>query len=371
MSEKTNITFKDDYFIQKQKEKKNMADEFMGIILSLITQFIWTINSICLKFFLNKYEYIFQNKTYLFPRGLSTILISLILGKIQDGKIHSIYDFNPTLFKCIIAKANLSFFAMCFWTVAVSYLRITTCQVISSLSPILIITFSVFLLKEEFHSRYILGIICGIVGSVIIILDEKRINRQIEIEYCGKNIRIETKDRRVFTNDELDYTCIEILDTDNIKKFFNIDKTIFEDKNSLIEKEIFILQYPNGILKYQSGKILLINNNMIEHSVSTEKGSSGSPLIKRYNTNLIIGMHVGEKLNEDRASNESIINIAIPFDKIIADIIRKLSIKNYKYNEYRNIINLIYNKKNYYNYYNSFDRIFGPEFVENNKTPKK
>ena len=175
MSEKTNIAFKDDYYIKKQEEKKNMADEFMGIILSLITQFIWTINSICLKFFLNRYEYIFQNKTYLFPRGLSTILISLILGKIKDGKIYSIYDFNPTLFKCILAKANLSFFAMCFWTVAVSYLRITTCQVISSLSPILIITFSVFLLKEKFHSRYILGIICGIVGSVIIILDEKRI----------------------------------------------------------------------------------------------------------------------------------------------------------------------------------------------------
>ena len=175
MSEKTNIAFKDDYFIKKQEEKKNMADEFMGIILSLITQFIWTINSICLKFFLNRYEYIFQNKTYLFPRGLSTILISLILGKIKDGKIYSIYDFNPTLFKCILAKANLSFFAMCFWTVAVSYLRITTCQVISSLSPILIITFSVFLLKEKFHSRYVLGIICGIVGSVIIILDEKRI----------------------------------------------------------------------------------------------------------------------------------------------------------------------------------------------------
>ena len=190
MSEKTNITFKDDYFIQKQKEKKNMADEFMGIILSLITQFIWTINSICLKFFLNKYEYIFQNKTYLFPRGLSTILISLILGKIQDGKIHSIYDFNPTLFKCIIAKANLSFFAMCFWTVAVSYLRITTCQVISSLSPILIITFSVFLLKEEFHSRYILGIICGIVGSVIIILDEKRI-KENESKEENLNLNLE------------------------------------------------------------------------------------------------------------------------------------------------------------------------------------
>ena len=175
MSEKSNITFKDNYFEEKKKEMRKKADEFMGIILSLITQFVWTINSICLKFFLNKYENIFQNKTYLFPRGLSTILISLILGRIQDGKIHSIFDFNSTLFKCILAKANLSFFAICFWTVAVSYLRITTCQVISSLSPILIITFSVFLLKEQFHSRYILGIICGIVGSVIIILDEKKI----------------------------------------------------------------------------------------------------------------------------------------------------------------------------------------------------
>ena len=175
MSENTNLSFKSDYYIKKQEEKKNMADEFMGIILSLITQFIWTINSICLKFFLNRYEYIFQNKTYLFPRGLSTILISLILGKIKDGKIYSIFDFNPTLFKCILAKANLSFFAMCFWTVAVSYLRITTCQVISSLSPILIITFSYFFLKEKFHNRYIIGIICGVVGSVIIILDEKKI----------------------------------------------------------------------------------------------------------------------------------------------------------------------------------------------------
>ena len=64
---------------------------------------------------------------------------------------------------------------MCFWTVAVSYLRITTCQVISSLSPILIITFSYFFLKEKFHNRYIIGIICGVVGSVIIILDEKKI----------------------------------------------------------------------------------------------------------------------------------------------------------------------------------------------------
>ena len=175
MSEKTKVTFKENCFEEKEKPKISKKDDFAGIVLSLITQFVWTINSICLKKFITKYSHIFKNKTYLFPRGLSTILISLILGRIQDGKIYSFDFFNSTVKKCILAKANLSFFAMCFWTVAVSYLRITTCQVISSLSPILIITFSVFFLKEQFHSRYVIGIICGIVGSVIIILDEKKI----------------------------------------------------------------------------------------------------------------------------------------------------------------------------------------------------
>ena len=175
MSEKENVTFKENVFENNEGPRINKKDEVLGIIYSLITQLVWTINSICLKYFINRYEPIFQNKTYLFPRGLSTILISLILGRIVDGKIYSFNFFNSTVQKCILAKANLSFFAMCFWTVAVSYLRITTCQVISSLCPILVITFSHFLLKEKFYSRYILGIICGIVGSVIIILDEKKI----------------------------------------------------------------------------------------------------------------------------------------------------------------------------------------------------
>ena len=177
MSEREKVTFKENVFEEREKKKISATNEILGIIYSLITQLVWTINSICLKYFINKYSSIFKNKTYLFPRGLSTILISLILGKIQDGKIYSFNFFDSSIQKCILAKANLSFFAMCFWTVAVSYLRITTCQVISSLSPILIITFSFFFLKEEFHKRYILGIICGIVGSVIIILDEKKLKQ--------------------------------------------------------------------------------------------------------------------------------------------------------------------------------------------------
>ena len=184
--QKDKITLKENSFEQREKTKKSIQDEFIGVIYCLITQFIWTINSICLKFFINRYNSIFKNKTYLFPRGLSTILISYILGNIYDGKIYPFSHFNSIVVRCILIKANLSFFAMCFWTIAVSYLRITTCQVISSLSPILVVTFSVLFLKEKFYSKYIIGIICGTVGSVIIILDEHKIKKNEENPSLGE-----------------------------------------------------------------------------------------------------------------------------------------------------------------------------------------
>lgn len=188
MSEKSKITIKENCFENEEKPKPKKKDEFIGIIYSIITQLIWTINSISLKYFINNFSHIFKNKTFLFPRGLTTIIISFILGKIRDGKIYSFNFYDSAVQKCILIKANLSFFAMCFWTLAVSYLRITTCQVISSLSPILVITFSVLFLHEKFHYRYLLGIITGGVGSLIIILDEKKIQEKNNTTYLKEYI---------------------------------------------------------------------------------------------------------------------------------------------------------------------------------------
>ena len=228
------------------------------------------------------------------------------------------------------------------------------------------------------------------------VLDENRIkiNKKIEFEYCGKNRIIEiTKNRRVFTNKELDYTCIEIFNTDNINKFLNIDKAIFDDKNSLIKKDIFILQYP-GKLLFHIGKILDIKNNIIEHKIPTKSGSSGSPLIKRYNNNLVIGIHFGAKLkiekseqNKDKSNENYECNLATPFDVIIKDIINQFKNHNSDKIELKKVIQTTINKKDkisIINYgqlsknimtikykiskdrnYNKI-RLFGKEFVKNN-----
>ena len=80
------------------------------------------------------------------------------------------------------------------------------------------------------------------------------IGSKIHFEYLGfhksllnssykpskKEIKI-TLNRKVFTNKELDYTCIELFESDGIKDFFKIEPKIFRDKNNLKDNDIFIL----------------------------------------------------------------------------------------------------------------------------------
>ena len=144
-----------------------------------------------------------------------------------------------------------------------------------------------------------------------------KMNEEIVFEYCKEIRKIKiTPNRKVFTNKELDYTCIEIFDRDEIRNFFRIDENVFNNKRFLRNKEIFILQYSLGRLSHGSGKILDIESHIIKHSASTEKGSSGSPLIKRYNNKLIFGIHFGARID----FNQKLYNLAIPFDVIIKDI---------------------------------------------------
>jgi len=157
-----------------------------------------------------------------------------------------------------------------------------------------------------------------------------------------KEIKI-TEKRKVFTNKELDYTCIELFKSDGIIDYFKIDPKLFKsNKNYLKDNDIFILQFPNGNdLSFSYGKILLLKDNKIIHSASTDVGSSGSPIIRRSKDNYIIGLHYGTVKNNK-------FNLATSLDSILDSIIEQ---KN-------NIIKKNINKNEYkYNLSTSFDSI--------------
>ena len=151
------------------KKEKN------GMLYCLLAHFLWTSNSIYLKYLTQHFGNKFKNKTFLFSRGLMTILISYFLGLYQEGKILKLTELPKNILRALLIRMNFNFFSMSIWVVSVRYLRISTCQIISTLSPIIIIFFSIIFLNEKYFTRYTYGIIFGILGSVIIILNENKV----------------------------------------------------------------------------------------------------------------------------------------------------------------------------------------------------
>jgi drug/metabolite transporter (DMT)-like permease len=58
---------------------------------------------------------------------------------------------------------------------SLSIFRLSTCQILSGVNPLMTIIFSIFFLKEKFHAIYGIGIIVCFTGSVMIILNERKL----------------------------------------------------------------------------------------------------------------------------------------------------------------------------------------------------
>ena len=115
--------------------------------------------------------------------------------------------------------------------------------------------------------------------------------------------------RFIYKNPIFDIIIIEILDSDDlhIDSFLEMDDIIYKDDNhynDLINKinddnknnaiQVYILHYPKGELLCDSTGIIsnLSENYDIEHKCSTEKGSSGGPIIN-LNNQKVFGIHNG------------------------------------------------------------------------------
>lgn len=108
------------------------------------------------------------------------------------------------------------------------------------------------------------------------------------------------KNNILYTNKEYDTTIIE-LNKSIINKPFNFmefdEKLFFENSESLYNKTSnYIIQYPNNKLHVSFGIIQYIDKFNIYHFCTTEKGSSGSPIMNLSN-NKIIGIHKGSSEN--------------------------------------------------------------------------
>ncbi len=136
---------------------------------------------------------------------------------------------------------------------------------------------------------------------------------EIVIEICEIEKKINLKKERfIYSNEKMDFTIIQILESDFIDKYLEIDNSFW--KSNYKDEDIFSLHFPHGKgLKYGTGEIKKIKNGLIAHNISTKRGSSGAPLI--LTNHKIIGIHKGVYKKDERKSNIGI---------FIKDIVMKI-----------------------------------------------
>ena len=107
---------------------------------------------------------------------------------------------------------------------------------------------------------------------------------------------------------------LPIINDDKIEDFYEIE---IENHDNYLNEDICIMQYPKGLLTLKVGHLKKIDKEQIQHSVTTFKGSSGSPIILLLRDYKIIGIH--------RSSNDKLkLNLGTSMKYIIEDINKKI-----------------------------------------------
>ena len=180
-----------------------------------------------------------------------------------------------------------------------------------------------FFCKIKYPNKFS-EIFCLITNYHVITKEMLIYKENIEIKLNNKNINISLNlYRRMWINEEIDFTCIEILNDDNIIEMINtfeIDDNNYNknynvkeyDKRGIaipsigIKKEI---ELPQGIIQYIG---IEQYKHFCFHNCNTKPGFSGGPIILIHNLK-IIGIHKGYEKNNKK-------NIGIYFKGILDNI---------------------------------------------------
>jgi V8-like Glu-specific endopeptidase len=157
------------------------------------------------------------------------------------------------------------------------------------------------------------------------VLNENTIkpNSIIEIQQNNNKYKIKiTEDRFSSTNEDLDYTCIQIFDNEPYNNYLIIDNEINNDNayEKYKDDKFIIIQYIRNedYPSVDDGEIKKINNNKeIYYNISTLPGSSGSPIINLSRNLNVIGIHCG---NVKKEQFKDLCNRGIYFQQILNDI---------------------------------------------------
>lgn len=122
------------------------------------------------------YPEAFDSFSFNFWRTTIFIPIGYYMVHKQNEQIVNFFEIKEKFW--FIARVSCNFIALMSFIGAMKYFRVATIQSISSMNPVLVLILSVVILKEKFYPRYLVALIACLIGTLIIILnDRKYINK--------------------------------------------------------------------------------------------------------------------------------------------------------------------------------------------------
>ena len=159
--------------VNEEIEKLKIKKETRAYILFVFTQLIWTIQGLELKSFFSLYASIYDLNSLVFWRHLGVSLTAYICIRYKNINLKYPSQIQNKIWFYI---RNVGIYVCIFtWMKSLSIFRLSTCQILSGVTPLLTILFSIFFLKEKFYTIYAIGIIICFTGSVMIILNERKL----------------------------------------------------------------------------------------------------------------------------------------------------------------------------------------------------
>ena len=110
---------------------------------------------------------VFDPYSFCFWRSIVLILISILFLLIKRERILNVWFLNNRFWFLMRTAGN--FAQLLLMILSMDYLRVSTIQSITSISPSLVLILSVLILKEKFYIRYVFGTFICIIGTLLIV----------------------------------------------------------------------------------------------------------------------------------------------------------------------------------------------------------
>lgn len=166
--------------LQKRKNER------FAYLLGMFTQVLWAFNGVQIKTFRRYFPECYSDNSVLFWRMFIVAILGYCICKYKNIYIKKIYEQKNI--KWFLFRNGTAYIFITCWIKMYSYFRVSTISVIGGTAPLVIIILSVFLIGEKFYIRYIIGVFLCIIGSSVIILNDK--NPQSKSQILDDNVFI-------------------------------------------------------------------------------------------------------------------------------------------------------------------------------------